>query len=114
MSLRFQRADNTSSQSLATGSLSYTTSISRKFKLVEVNVHASQAITETITIKRDSANGANYDVILASRDLVSEQDFVFRPQGECLFQDGDEVNVQCTNANGTGIVYIVVKTQELP
>lgn len=106
------KGDLTSSQDLSLAALSYTTSINRKFKLAEVAIHASVAITETITITRDSKNGANYDHILVTRDLVDEQDIVFRPQGECNFEAGDEVKVQVTNSNVTGTAYITVKTIE--
>ena len=71
------------------------------------------AITETITITRDSVNGANYDVVLAVKALISQQDFVYRPSGEENFQDGDEIKIQCTNANTTGVVYVNVKTSEI-
>jgi hypothetical protein len=107
------KGDLTASQDLSAGALSYTTSIGRKFKLCEVIIHASVAITETITITRDSKNGANYDHVLSSRDLEDEQDLVFRPQGFCGFNEGDEVRVQVTNANLTGSVFIVIKSQEM-
>jgi len=108
----FTKPDITASQDLSEDALSYTTSIGRKFKLAEVAVHASVPITETITITRDSKNGADYDHILKSEDLASEQDLVFRPQGECNFEAGDEIKVECTNANLTGTVKITIKTME--
>jgi hypothetical protein len=107
------KSDITTSQDLSEGALSYTTSIGRKFKLAEVIIHASIAITETITITRDSKNGANYDHVLKSYDLASEQDLIFRPQGECNFEAGDEVKVQCTNANLVGTVFVIIKAKEI-
>ena len=109
----FLRPDIVTSQDLSAAPLSYTTSINRKFKLQEVILHFSAAVTETITITRDSVNGANYDHILASRALSSEQNFVYRASGEQDFQIGDEVKIQCTNANVTGIAYVTIKTREL-
>jgi hypothetical protein len=109
----FLRADVTTSQDLAAGALSYTTSIGRKFKLEEVILHASVTITETVTITRDSAAGSTYDHILAKRSMVAEQDFIFRPQGECNFQSGDKLKIQCTNANTTGVVYVTLKLSEM-
>jgi len=114
MSLHFLRKDITTSQDLSLGALSYTTSTGRKFKLEEVTLHFSVAITETVTITRDKAVGANYDDVLAKRSMVAEQDFVFRPQGECNFQINDEVKVACTNANLTGTCYATIKRKELP
>jgi hypothetical protein len=115
MSLHFLKADVTTSQDLSLGALSYTTSSnSRKFKLEEVTLHFSVAVTETVTITRDKAVGANYDDVLAKRPMVAEQDFSFRPQGECNFQSGDEIKITCTNANLTGICYVTIKRKELP
>jgi len=109
----FQRKPITASQALGTAALSKTTAIARQFKLEEVTLHASQAISETVIITRDSANGVNYDAVLARRTMVAETDFVFRPQGECNFLAGDELKVTCTNANGVGTVYLEIKTSEL-
>jgi len=112
--MKFLKSDLTTSQDLSTEALSYTSSSnSRKFKLEEVILHFSAAVTETVTITRDSAKGADYDHVLAKRSLVAEQDFIFRPQGEENFQAGDEIKVQCTNANLTGTVYVTIKRSEL-
>lgn len=113
---RFPKTDVTMTQDLSAGAgtaLSGTTSIGKNFKLTEVTLRASVNITETVTITRDAKAGAAYDVVLAKRALIAEKDFVFRPQGECLFLNGDEVKVECTAANDTGAVYVVVKTAEV-
>jgi hypothetical protein len=109
----FLRPDITTSQNLASGPLSYTTSINRIFKLQEITIHFTVPSTETITITRDSVNGANYDHILATKQIPGEQDYVYRPQGEQDFQIGDEIKVQCTNAGGAGVAYCTIKTREL-
>ena len=109
----FLKSDKKTSQDLSAGALSLSTSFGRKFKLEQVTIHASVAITETVTVTLVSAQGANYNVVLVARDLVGEQDFIFRPQGECNLQAGDEIKVQCTNANTTGIVYPIIKTSEM-
>jgi hypothetical protein len=110
----FLKADVTTSQDLSAGALTYTTSSqSRKFKLEEVIIKFSVAVTETVTITRDSVNGENYDHVVASRSLVGESSFIFRPTGECNFQSGDEVKVQCTNANLTGVAYVTIKRSEM-
>ena len=105
--------DQTTSQDLSSAALDYTTSIGRKFKLESITVHFSVAVTETITIKRNSAYSSNYDAKLAEDDLVSAQDYVFRPRGECNFQEGEEIDIDITNANATGVAYVTVKCQEL-
>ena len=105
--------DQTASQDLTSAALASTTSIGRAFKLNQINIHFSVAVTETIVITLDSAKGVNYDTVLAKRDLVAEQDFVFRPQGEATFQKGDEIKIAITNANVTGTAYTNVKAEEL-
>ncbi len=110
---KFLKPDITTSQNLATGALSYTTAIGRAFKLDQIIVHFSVAVTETITITLDSKNGANYDTVLRTVDLVAEQNFIFKPDFEANFQSGDEIRVQCTNANLIGVVYVTIKTSEI-
>ena len=112
-SLYFLRPDITTSQNLALAALSYTTTINRSFKLEQIIIKASQNITETITITLDSKNGSNYDAILRKKTLNSEQDYVFRPEGKANFKKGDEIKIQCTNANEVGIVYVIIKTSEM-
>ncbi len=109
----FLKKDLTSSQDLSAGALSYTSAIGRAFKLEEVILHFSVAVTETITITRDSMHGASYDQVLARQSLIGGQDYVWRPQGECNFQAGDEVKVQCTQANLTGTAYLTIKMSEM-
>lgn len=111
--LRSLKKDKTTSQNLASVALNYTTDYARKFKLQQILVHFSQAVSETITITLDSINGANYDTVLQAVTLVSETDFVYRPQGNADFQAGDNIKIQCTNANGVGIVYVTVKAEEI-
>ena len=101
------------SQDLSAAALSYTTALDRAFKLEEITIHADANITETVTITRDAVGGANYDTVLGKRDMTAEPDFVFRPQGECNFFASDNVKVACTNANGTGTLYVEVKLSEM-
>jgi hypothetical protein len=110
---KFLKPDITTSQNLATGDLDYTTSIGRAFKLDQIIIHFSVAVTETITITLDSKNGANYDTVLRTVDLSAEQDFIFKPSFEANYQAGDEIRVQCTNANLTGVAYAILKTSEV-
>ena len=110
---RSLKPDKTSSQDLSAAALSYTTDYGRRFKLECVYLKASVSITETITITLDSALGSDYDVVLQTYDMVSETSFIWRPQGEMNLQLGDEIKVQCTAANLTGVVKPVVKAIEL-
>jgi len=111
----FQKGDVTTYQDLSKAVLSYTTSsVNRRWKLSEVTIHFSVAVTETITITRISPESANYDTVLISRSLVAEQNFAYRPDGDCDFQAGEELKVYCTKANNTGVAYVTIKRRELP
>ena len=112
-SIHFIKPDITTSQDLSEGALSYTTTIGRKFKLEKIIFLASVAITETITITLDSAKGVNYDVVLRKKTLVAGQDFTYTPEGENNYQAGDEIKLECTNANITGVLYANLKTSEM-
>jgi len=107
------KPDIVTSQDLSADALSYTTSIGRRFRLEKIHFHASVAITETITITLDSGKGANYDVVLRKKSLSAEQDFIYVPDGENDYYAGDEIKIQCSNANLTGVIYVTVKTKEV-
>lgn len=109
----FLKPDKSTSQDLSSGALSYTTNYGRKFKLEQIIFHFSQAVTETISITPQLLNGANYSGKMQSVDLIAEADYVYRPQGEANYQAGEEIKVQCTNANGVGIAYCTIKTSEM-
>lgn len=113
--VKFLKPDATTSQNLATGALSYTTSFStsKPWKLLSVEIKASQNITEEITLTRDSASGANYDTILRKKSLSAEQNFLYKPEGGLVFQAGDQLKVACTNANLAGTVYLSIKAMEI-
>jgi len=107
------KLDKTTSQDLSSDALSYTTDYGRKFKLEQVIFHFSAAVSETVTITLDAKAGANYDTVLQEVTLISETDLVYRPQGEANFYEGDEIKIECTNANLTGVVYATIKSSEI-
>ena len=106
-------SDQYATQNLASASLSATFSYLKRYKLDEILINFSQAVTETVTITMISKNGANYNVPLDTIPTNGASSVVFRPQGEANFNAGDEINVQCTNANGIGIAYVTVKSSQL-
>jgi hypothetical protein len=106
------KPDIATSQDLSLGALSYTTVIGRRFTLERILFHASEAITETITITLDSGKGSDYDTVLRRKSLSSEQDFIYIPEGENDYYAGDEIKIQCTNANLTGIIRAIIKAKE--
>lgn len=105
--------DQIASQDLSLSPLSFTATYGKRFKLDEILLHFSQAVSETVKIILISKNGTNYNTILQNVTLVSETDLVFRPQGEANFQAGDKIQVQCTNANGIGVCYVNIKASQL-
>ena len=99
---------NNFSQDLSAAALSASVSARDRDKLItQVLVHASTAISETITLTINSKYGANYDTLLVSATLSSETDYVFRPDGELWIQAGDAFDIAITNTGGTGTVYVV-------
>lgn len=109
----FIKKDITFSQDLSSAPLSYTTTVGRKFKLEEIIFRASQAITETITITRVSAQGSAYNTVLRTMELTAERDYVYRPTGEANFLEDDEIKVECTNANGVGTIRGILRLSEM-
>jgi len=107
------KPDLTTFQDLSSDELSYYTTYARKFKLEGIYMKFSVPVTETITITLDAAAGVAYDTILRSRTLSAESNFVYAPEGGRNFQAGDRIRIQCTNANGVGIVYVTVKAHEV-
>jgi hypothetical protein len=98
----------TTSQNLASGALSYTTTFSSNFQLDQIFMAASQNITETVTVTLVSKDGAAYDCVLQSTNMTTEKYFVFRPSGSCVFMTGDEIKITCTNVGGAGTVYLTI------
>jgi len=113
--------DITTTQDLAADVLDFTTSIGRPFKLgsIEINFNdgatppVAVAVTQTITITRDSAKGAIYDAIIARVSLIAESNYIHIPRNELTFQAGDEINIYCTDTAGVGIASVLVKCEEL-
>lgn len=105
--------DQNSSQDLSIAPLSYTATYGKKFKLDQILVDFSQAVSETVTITLISAAGTTYNHVLQSYIMTSETSVDFRPQGEANFQAGDKIKIQCTNANGIGVAHLTVKSSML-
>lgn len=110
----FIKSDITTSQDLSAAALSFTTSVARRFRVDEIIIKFSANVTETITITLDSKNGATYDGILDKKTLVGKQNYVLPADKKGIeLQSGDEIKVQCTNANTTGIAYVTIKASEI-
>ncbi|MBV6341032.1 hypothetical protein [Candidatus Magnetobacterium casense] len=97
---------------LTAAAADYTTSVSDDWKMEWVTVKASEAITETVTIKIVSDYSTTHNTTIASQALVAETDFYYHPDGGLVLQDGDEIEVTVTNNNTTGSVYVAIQGQE--
>jgi len=109
---KFLKPDITTSQNLLNGALSYTTTLTQAFQLEEIHFHFSENVTETITIILDSIHGDNYDTVLRTINLNAEDDAVYRPPVKVNYAVGDQIKIQCTQANLAGIVYATIKISE--
>lgn len=96
----------TFSQNLVSGAASFNYSPNYDVYLLQVLITASTGITEVMTITFDSADGSDYDTVLATKQLSSESEALYAPgPNKILFKKGDKVQIDITNANTTGVVY---------
>lgn len=109
--MKFLKGDLNASQNLASAALLFTTTYSKAFTSLQVLIKFSVNVTETITITLDSKAGASYDVILRKKTLSGEGSFVYESNRD--FAAGDNIKIQCTNANTTGIANVIVKAKEV-
>lgn len=103
----------TSSQDLSSAALAYTTNLSGAFELLQVLVHFGATVTETVAVSQDALAGANYDTQLDSSNLSTNANYVFRPTGRAVFQNGDQIKVTCTKATATTTAYVQVVVRDL-
>ncbi len=98
------------SQNLGNAVLALTTSFNRPWQLDEVMIHFDGAVSETVTVTRDSIDDAAYDTLLKTEALSSGTDFSWRPPsgGKVLLKKGDEILVGCTKATATEIAYVTI------
>lgn len=89
----------------ATGAtaLALSTTEGRRFKLDRVTVHLSAAPTtsQDLTLTLNANRGAAYDVPLLTTDpsVGSVTDIVFTPDGEWVFEAGDELDLAFSNTD---------------
>ena len=83
------------SQNLASGPLSFTSSIGNDFKLISIRLKATAPITQTLSWS--SISDGTLEVLEEQASSANNTNFVFYPHHEILFKNGDEIKVQCTN-----------------
>ena len=94
--IRYQRLQT--SQNLASGALSYTTTFTGNVQIAQIIFHSSIAISQTITTTFVARESTNYSAILDTTTLSSASNYVFRPSGGCILMDGDQLTIACTNS----------------
>jgi len=111
--IRENYTEEATSQDLSVAALDYTTGFSEQIKLSSVSFRFSSAMTlETVSVRLDSASGANYDYYLGRNTLSAETESVFIAPRDLILQATDKLNIQCTNANlgpATPTVYVIIK-----
>lgn len=101
----------TGNQDLSAAKMDVSTAFGKKWQLTGVYIHFDAACSQTVTVKRDSSDGANYDSVIKSEVLSSATDFSWSPTEEIL-ESGDEINVQVSKG-GTANGYLTIVGKEL-
>lgn len=101
----------TGSQDLGSGALSVATSFGKKWQLTGVYIHFDASCSQTVTVTRDSADGANYDTVLKEETLSAATDFTFKPTEE-LLKSGEEISVGI-DSGGSATAYLTIIGKEV-
>lgn len=109
---RYVNKPKTYSQDLSAGPLLVTTDFRSAVRIESLLFHVSEAITENWTITIDRADGSTYDTVIRTGSFYNSTDATFMPDGEFYLNDGDQLKIECTNANVTGIIYLTVNWSE--
>lgn len=112
---------DSSSQNLASASLSYSTAFPTNqagyLSTVSLAFSAAPASAETIKVILDARVGANYDIELSRYATVAgtTTNVVFIFQGSIPISAGDQIKVTCTNVSvGPPTVYLAVTVDTVP
>lgn len=92
-----------------TSAMALTFPAARDMKLLAVLIHFGASVSETVTVKHDSAEGTNYDTTLDTTTLSSATDYTYIPSGGVPFAEGEGVLVNCTDATASTTAYVTVK-----
>ncbi len=94
-------------QNLATAVLAVSTSFAAKFRILQITIHSTVAITETVTVTFNSLIGDAYDTIIAKLGFGGTQDMVLIAgdnMAKVFGDEGDEIDIACTNGGGVGVL----------
>jgi len=96
----------TGSQDLSSAAFSLSATAQGQMQIGHITLAASEGITETVTVTINQFEGANYDVVLQTSSLNSQSDYIYKSGGDIIILNhGDSIDLACTNANTTGVVY---------
>lgn len=96
--------NSTASQSLASAALSHTLTIGNdrnceeSVELLEVSIKFSGAVTQAVSVTRQSVAGSNYAPVLDSASLSSATTYIYRPNPSVPLRRGDVITVACANS----------------
>ena len=90
----------TDSQDLSAAKLDMTTTFGKDWQLTGVYIHFDGNNSQTVTVTRNSTDGANYDTVLKEETLSSATDFTFKPTEE-LLESGDEITLEVSTGGST-------------
>jgi len=96
-------------QDLSVGAMDKSFEFNSAGKLKTVYIHSSVKITEEVSISLDSVLGSAYDTLIDTKVLSAMSDYVFAAPGDIIFNEGDKIRVQVTDANSVGLVAVTVK-----
>lgn len=87
-----------------------TTTFHINWKLLEVNIHFADAVTDTLKLLRDSNESANYDTLLKSQTLTATTNFVYVStlDGLNVFPKGDELSIRLNTTQDTTAYYTLI------
>lgn len=88
----------TTSQNLATGSLSLGSGQTESFELIACLISFSGAVSQVCSVTYDSGTGANYDTVISTTTLSSGTSYFYAPEGRLFIPKGSNITLTCANS----------------
>ena len=107
------RLRTTLTHDLNGGAMSDTWSPNCMGEILAVDVHFGASNSETITITRDSIDGAAYDTVIKAHTMSSAADYTWEPAIPRPFAKGDIIKVEVTAAAATCVVSFTIFYRQL-
>ena len=104
-------------QNLSLGALNLSANILSKFRIAQVLVHSSVALSDTtISVYFDSQNGANYDTMVGEAEFDGSQDIGLVSGDNMLGVvglSGDDIVVKSSGSDSAGMLYVTIIYEKL-